>query len=31
MSYSLMIALFDFADHKKIAAQQFFDNYAFLN
>ena len=30
MSYSLMIALFDFADHKKIAAQQFFDNYAFF-
>ena len=30
MSYSLMIAPFDFADHKKIAAQQFFDNYAFF-
>ena len=30
MSYSLMIALFDFADHKKIAAQQFFDNYTFF-
>ena len=30
MSYSLMIASFDFANHKKIAAQQFFDNYAFF-
>ena len=30
MSYSLMIAPFDFANHNKIAAQQFFDNYAFF-
>lgn len=28
MSYSLMIAPFDFANHNRIAAQQFFDNYA---
>ncbi len=31
MGYSLMIAPFDFANHNKIAARQFFDNYAFLN
>ncbi len=30
MGYSLMIAPFDFANHNKIAAQQFFDNYAFF-
>ena len=30
MSFSLMIAPFDFANHNKIAAQQFFDNYAFF-
>ncbi len=30
MSYSLMIAPFDFANHNKIAVQQFFDNYAFF-
>ena len=30
MSYSLMIAPFDFANHNRIAAQQFFDNYAFF-
>ena len=30
MSYSLMIAPFDFANHNKIAARQFFDNYAFF-
>lgn len=30
MSYSLRIAPFDFANHNKIAAQQFFDNYAFF-
>ncbi len=30
MSYSLMIAPFDFANHNKIAAQQFFDSYAFF-
>ena len=30
MSYSLIIAPFDFANHNKIAAQQFFDNYAFF-
>ena len=30
MDYSLMIAPFDFANHNKIAAQQFFDNYAFF-
>lgn len=30
MSYSLMIAPFDFANHKKIAAQQFlYDLYRF--
>jgi hypothetical protein len=28
--YTLMIAPFDFARHHKIAAQQFFDNYAFF-
>ncbi len=28
MAYSLMIAPFDFANHDRIAAQQFFDNYA---
>jgi len=27
--YTLMIAPFDFARHNKIAARQFFDNYAF--
>ena len=30
MAYSLMIAPIDFAGHQKIAAQQFFDNYAFF-
>ena len=30
MSYSLMIAPFDFANHNRIATQQFFDNYAFF-
>lgn len=30
MSYSLMIAPFDFANHKSIAARQFFDPYAFF-
>lgn len=30
MSYSLMIAPFDFANHDRIATQQFFDNYAFF-
>ena len=30
MSYSLMIAPFDFANHDRIAARQFFDNYAFF-
>lgn len=30
MSYSLMIAPFDFANHNRIAARQFFDNYAFF-
>ena len=30
MGYSLMIVPFDFANHNKIAAQQFFDNYAFF-
>ena len=30
MSYSLMTAPFDFANHNKIAARQFFDNYAFF-
>ncbi len=30
MAYSLMIAPFDFANHDRIAAQQFFDNYAFF-
>lgn len=30
MSYSLMIAPFDFANHDRIAAWQFFDNYAFF-
>ena len=30
MNYSLMIAPFDFANHNKIAARQFFDNYAFF-
>ena len=30
MSYSLMIAPFDFANHDRIAAHQFFDNYAFF-
>ena len=28
--YTLMIAPFDFAGHKRIAARQFFDNYAFF-
>lgn len=27
MGYSLMIAPFDFANHNKIAAQQFFDKF----
>ena len=30
MAYSLMIAPIDFAGHQKIAARQFFDNYAFF-
>lgn len=30
MAYSLMIAPFDFANHNRIAARQFFDNYAFF-
>ena len=30
MAYSLMIAPIDFAGHRKIAARQFFDNYAFF-
>ena len=30
MGYSLMIAPFDFANHDRIAARQFFDNYAFF-
>ena len=30
MSYSIMIAPFDFANHNRIAARQFFDNYAFF-
>ena len=30
MAYSLMIAPFDFANHKSIAARQFFDPYAFF-
>ena len=30
MSYSLMIAPFDFANHDRIAARQFVDNYAFF-
>ena len=30
MDYSLMIAPFDFGGHNKIAARQFFDNYAFF-
>ena len=28
--YTLMIAPIDFAGHKRIAARQFFDNYAFF-
>lgn len=30
MEYSLMIAPFDFGGHNRIAARQFFDNYAFF-
>ena len=30
MAYSLMVAPFDFANHDRIAARQFFDNYAFF-
>ena len=30
MDYSLMIAPFDFGGHNRIAARQFFDNYAFF-
>ena len=30
MDYTLMMAPFDFARHDRIAAQQFFDNYAFF-
>lgn len=30
MDYTLMIAPFDFGNHNRIAAQQFFDNYAFF-
>lgn len=30
MAYSLMIVPIDFAGHQKIAARQFFDNYAFF-
>lgn len=30
MSYTLMVAPFDFATHNRIAARQFFDNYAFF-